>query len=216
MVSRTGPDGSPTHEVVYRTLRTRILDGVLAPGVALTLRGVADDLGVSMTPVREAVRRLVAERALELTRSGRVLVPEPDGERLEELFHARALLEPELARRALPGADQGLIQRLRAIDAEIEHHVDEGDASGYVRANNRFHAVLYAAANAPAMTALVESVWLQTAPAMRRVYGLLGTRGLVDYHEAALDALAARDAEVLAAAILADVEQGAALVNQAG
>ena len=201
----------PAHEAVYRALRRQVLDGELAPGASLTLRGVAESLGVSMTPAREAVRRLVAERALALTDSGRILVPGPDRAALGELFRARSLLEPELAVRALPRADRSLILRLRRIDAEIGARIEAGDAAGYVRANNAFHAALYAAAAAPALLALVESVWLQTSPAMRRVYGRIGTGALADYHEAALAALQAKDAASLAAAIRADVEQGAGL-----
>jgi DNA-binding GntR family transcriptional regulator len=206
---------TPAHEAVYRALRARLLDGALPPGRALTLRGVAEELGVSMTPAREAVRRLVAERALEATASGRVLVPEPGPAALDELFRARSLLEPELALRALPRADRTLIQHLRALDDEVGHHLDAGDAEGYVRANTAFHTALYIRAGAPALMALVESVWLQTSPAMRRVYGRIGTGALVDYHKAALDALATRDPGALAAAIRSDVEQGATLMREA-
>ncbi|MDT8344457.1 MAG: GntR family transcriptional regulator [Thermohalobaculum sp.] len=205
----------PAHEAVYRALRAQILDGALAPGASLTLRGVAEGLGVSMTPAREAVRRLVAERALMMTDTGRVQVPLPDAAALDELFRARSLLEPELALRALPRADKALIADLRALDDRVEDRLAAGDAGGYVRANNAFHAALYARAQAPALMALVESVWLQTSPVMRRVYGRIGTGALVDYHEAALDALAARDAAALASAIRSDVEQGAALVREA-
>ncbi len=204
----------PAHERVYRALRARILSGGMAPGDSLTLRGVAEALEVSMTPAREAVRRLVAERALEMTRSGRILVPTPGPAQLDELFRVRALLEPELAIRALPNADSRLIEALRRCDDALGRHVAAGDVAGYVRANNAFHTTLYARAGAPALMALVESVWLQTAPVMRRVYGRLGTQALTDYHEAALEALAARDAEVLAQAIRDDVGQGAALVAQ--
>ena len=62
----------PAHEQVYRTLRARVMHGAIAPGVALTLRGIAGEFGVSMTPAREAVRRLVAEGALKLSSSGRI------------------------------------------------------------------------------------------------------------------------------------------------
>jgi DNA-binding GntR family transcriptional regulator len=203
----------PAHERVYRALRGRILAGEMAPGDSVTLRGLAEDLGVSMTPAREAVRRLVAERALEMTRSGRVAVPLPDAARLDELFRARELLEPELAVRALPQVDVETISRMRAIDAEVDRCLAKGDAAGYVRANTEFHATLYARAQAPALIALVESVWLQTAPFMRRIYGRLGTAALTDYHEATLAALAAGDAGALAQAIRADVAQGAALLR---
>jgi DNA-binding GntR family transcriptional regulator len=203
----------PAHERVYRDLRARILAGAMAPGESVTLRGLAEALAVSMTPAREAVRRLVAERALEMTATGRVAVPVPDAARLAELFRARELLEPELAARALPRATRETVAAMQAIDATIDRHLAEGDAAGYVRANTAFHTTLYALAEAPALLALVESVWLQTAPAMRRVYGRLGTAALADYHEAALAALGAGDAAALAEAIRADVAQGAELLR---
>lgn len=205
----------PAHERVYRALRARILSGEMAPGDSVTLRGLAEELGVSMTPAREAVRRLVAERALSMTASGRVAIPQPGARRLEELFRARELLEPELAVRALESVNSATISRLRGIDADLGRHVAEGDAAGYVRANNCFHTTLYALADAPALMALVESVWLQTAPIMRQVYGRLGTAALADYHAAALTALTGRDPEALAYAIRQDVAQGAALLRQA-
>jgi len=64
------------HESVYRTMRERILIGGFPPGMAVTLRGLADMLGVSVMPVRDAVRRLIAERALTMQDNRRVRVPE--------------------------------------------------------------------------------------------------------------------------------------------
>jgi len=205
----------PAHERVYRALRGKILSGEMAPGDSVTLRGLAEELAVSMTPAREAVRRLVAERALSMTASGRVAIPAPNARRLQELFRARELLEPELAVRALPNTGKATISTLRRIDLAIDQFVAEGDAAGYVQANTAFHTTLYALADAPALMALVESVWLQTAPVMRRVYGRLGTASLTDYHEATLAALADRDPAALADAIRRDVTQGAALLHQA-
>jgi DNA-binding GntR family transcriptional regulator len=211
----TETDTLPAHERVYRALRGKILSGEMAPGDSVTLRGLAEDLAVSMTPAREAVRRLVAERALAMTASGRMAIPAPSARRLQELFRARELLEPELAVRALPNTGKSIISTLRRIDLAIDRYVAEGDSAGYVQANNAFHTTLYALADAPALMALVESVWLQTAPVMRRVYGRLGTASLTDYHEATLTALADRNAAALADAIRRDVTQGAALLHQA-
>ena len=193
----------PAHERVYRALRARILSGEMAPGEQVTLRGLAEELGVSMTPAREAISRLVAERALHMTASGRVAVQTPGARELEELFSARKLLEPELAVRALPNLEKSTILTLRSINVTLDDYVAKGDAAGYVQANNAFHTKLYALANAPALMALVESVWLQTAPGMRRIYGRLGTAALADYHEATLAALVNRDFAALAAAIRA-------------
>jgi len=103
----TEPTGA-AHDRVYRALRTRILHGEIHPGQALTLRGIGKEFDVSMTPAREAARRLVAEGALSLSSSGRVSTPELTNERIEELAALRALLEPELAARALPRAHMAL------------------------------------------------------------------------------------------------------------
>ncbi|MGF1503252.1 MAG: GntR family transcriptional regulator [Paracoccaceae bacterium] len=207
----------PAHERAYQALRSEILSGRMAPGQALTLRGVGEALGLSMTPAREAVRRLVAERALTLSETGRVQVADPGRAGLEELFAARGLLEPALAERAarhLAKEDRApLLDRLRAIDDALEREMRRGDAAAYVAANLRFHATLYAPARAPALMALVESVWLQTAPAMRRINARLGERLGTDFHEAALDALGSGDAAGLAEAIRADVAQGARLLE---
>jgi len=105
------------HDRVYRGLRTRIMHGEVLPGQALTLRGIGTEFGVSMTPARESVRRLVAEGALSMSNSGRVFTPELTSERIEELSALRSLIEVELASRALPRAHLALIDRLQRINA---------------------------------------------------------------------------------------------------
>ena len=88
------PDPAPAaHDRVYRGLRSRIMHGEIAPGKALTLRGIATEFEVSMTPAREALRRLSAEGALTMSNSGRVSTPELSNERIEELAALRSLLE---------------------------------------------------------------------------------------------------------------------------
>ncbi len=196
------------HDRVYRTLRTRIMHGELAPGVALTLRGIGKDFDVSMTPAREAVRRLVAEGALTLSSSGRVSTPELSNERIEELASVRALLEPELASRALPRAHIALIERLQAINATIAEVIAKKDAVGYIRANLEFHRTLYLRAQAPAMLAMAETVWLQLGPTMRKLYGRLQRTDVPQHHRLIVAALRAGDEPGLRLAVRTDVTQG--------
>jgi len=211
----TSRTGTPTHDWVYRTLRRRIMGGGLAPGEAVTLRGLAEELSVSMTPAREAVRRLVAERALEMTPTGRVAAPRMTRARFAELTQARELLEPAIALRAAPNVDKTLISKLKQLDSKLDGHIASGDAAAYVEGNAAFHSAIYERADAPALTALVESVWLQTGPFMRLVYGRLGTRRLTDHHAAALAALDRRDGPALAEAIREDVRQALTLASDA-
>ena len=196
------------HDRVYRALRTRIMHGEIAPGEALTLRGIGREFGVSMTPAREALRRLVAEGALFLSSSGRVSTHELTDDRIEELASLRALLEPELASRALPRAHFALIDRLEAINGSVAQAVARKDATGYIRTNLDFHRTLYLRAQAPAMLAMAETVWLQLGPTMRALYGRLRRTEPPQHHRLILAALRAGDEPGLRLAVRADATQG--------
>ncbi len=196
------------HDRVYRSLRARIMHGEIEPGASLTLRGIAGGHGVSMTPAREAVRRLAAEGALQLSSSGRISTPAPGNDRIEELATLRALLEPELASRALPRAHFALIDRLEAINQGVSQMVARQDASGYIRMNLEFHRMLYLRAQAPAILALTETVWLQLGPTMRALYARLRRADPPHYHRLILAALKAGDEPGLRLAIRTDVTQG--------
>jgi DNA-binding GntR family transcriptional regulator len=201
------------HERVYRALRTRIMHGEIGPGEALTLRGIGKVYEVSMTPAREAVRRLVAEGALSLSSSGRVSTPALSNERIEELATLRALLEPELASRALPRAHFALIERLEAINQGVNQVIARHDATGYLRLNLEFHRTLYLRAQAPAMLAMTETVWLQLGPTMRALYGRLNRTEPPYHHKLILAALKAGDEPGLRLAVRTDATQGLRLLK---
>lgn len=200
------------HDHVYRTLRTRIMYGDIPPGQALTLRGIGRDFGVSMTPAREAVRRLVAEGALFLSSSGRVSTPELSNERIEELAVLRSLLEVELASRALPRAHIALIDRLQTINASVGEAVLNRDGLAYIRTNLEFHRTLYLRAQAPAILAMAETVWLQLGPTMRALYGRLRRTEPPHFHKLIIAALKAGDEPGLRLAVRSDVTQGLKLL----
>lgn len=200
------------HDRVYRTLRTRIMVGQMAPGQALTLRGIAGEFDVSMTPAREAVRRLVAEGALTLSGSGRVSTPALSTERIEELAAIRALLEPELSSRALPKVHFALIERLETINAALAEAAERQDATGYIRYNLEFHRTLYLRSQSPAMLALLETVWLQLGPTMCTLYGRLGRTGVPRGHRLIIEALRAGDEPGLRLAVRTDVTQGLRMI----
>jgi DNA-binding GntR family transcriptional regulator len=206
-IQSTEPTG-PTHERVFRALRTQIMHGEIIPGQALTIRGIADEFSVSMTPAREAVRRLTAEGALSMSKTGRVTAPLLSTERIEELASIRALLEPELASRAQPRAHLALIERLQKINTVAEQAIVKNDSVGYIRANLEFHRTLYLRAQAPAMLAMVETAWLQMGPTMSALYARLQRPNAAGNHRTAIAALRAGDEPGLKLAIRADVTQG--------
>lgn len=209
----TPPESNtPSHDRLYRTMRARIMHGELAPGTALTLRGLGREFGVSMTPAREAIRRLAAEGALTLSSSGRVSTPELTSERIEELASLRGLLEPELASRALPRAHIALIDRLQVINTTIAEAIAKQDPVAYLRTNLDFHRTLYLRAQAPAILAMTETVWLQLGPTMCALYGRLRRTEPPQNHRLIIAALRAGDEPSLRLAMRTDVTQGLKLL----
>lgn len=208
LTARPAEASTNAHDRVYRHLRSRIMHGDVPPGQALTLRGLGKEYGVSMTPARESVRRLAAEGALTISTSGRISTPELSNERIEELAALRALIEVELASRALPRAHFALIDRMQSINGTIAEAVSRGDAVGYIRTNLEFHRTLYLRAQAPAMLAMAETVWLQLGPTMRALYGRLRRTEPPQFHRLIIAALKAGDEPGLRLAVRSDVTQG--------
>ncbi|WP_298677576.1 GntR family transcriptional regulator [uncultured Lentibacter sp.] len=205
----------PAHEKVYRALRDLLLFGELAPGQAVTIQGICDMLGAGMTPVREAIRRLTAEGALEFMGNRRVVVPVLTVSHVNELIFARQAIEPQLVVRATERATDSTIEELTQIDSALDAAIARGDVRSYLEQNYRFHARLYSMAEAPILSALADGLWLRFGPSLRVVCGRVGTENLPDQHHEALSAMRAGDAQAAAKAMREDVIQGMEQVRRA-
>jgi DNA-binding GntR family transcriptional regulator len=203
-------DSTAVHDQVYDAIRQALITGRIAPGKGVSLRSLAGELGVSPMPVRDAVRRLVAERALAINPANkRLSVPSLTADRLEQLSLARLWVEPELAARAATNADASLIRQLQAIDADVDEALRLGDVDRYMTANHAFHFALYERAGADILLSMAGGLWLQVGPFMRVVFGRVGADGLVaDRHAEAIDALRAGDADGARRAVAADLSEG--------
>lgn len=202
------PANRPAHQHVYEKLRRRILFGDLAPGQAVTIQGLVEDLEAGMTPVREAIRRLISDGALSMMGNRRVIVPTLTESCIEQLDFMRQSLEPELARRAVTHIDQAGFEALKHQDDALNAAIALGDIPGYLTHNYSFHATLYRLAEAPILAATVDRLWLRFAPSLRVVCGRFGTLNLPDKHADLLQALQQRDPEAAARAMAEDVHQG--------
>lgn len=201
-------NGETVQQWAFRRLRRTVMSGRFPPGRAVTIRGLAEALGTSPTPVREALRRLVAERALVLLDNRRVRVPEMTAQRFEELVAVRTLLETEAAARALPGADAAFLDRLASLNRASDQAVADGDVEAMIETNLAFHAALYGSPSDNVLLPLIESVWLQIGPFMRMALADLDRHYPVDRHAEALSALEAGDEQALRRAIEADIRDG--------
>tara|TARA_R100001039_G_scaffold39025_2_gene43221 strand:- start:2223 stop:2942 length:720 start_codon:yes stop_codon:yes gene_type:complete len=198
----------PAHEVIYRQLRDLVLFGDLAPGQAVTIQGLSERLVAGMTPVREAIRRLIAEGALEFQGNRRVSVPLLTADNISELIYARQWLDPYLTLRATERASLEDLDWLADLDDELDRAILRGDLRVYLELNYRFHKRLYEIAQAPILADVADGLWLRFGPSLRVVCGRMGTQNLPDKHKDMLAAMHARDAEAAARAIREDVIQG--------
>lgn len=209
------------HEEVYLRLKRAIIDGQLEPGRALSVRTLAAQFSVSAMPAREAIRRLVALGALEMTPTRRIMIARLTPSKVDQLTDARVPLEARLATRALeqtsdaPRRRDALVARLSRIDARLDLAIERGDAAAYSKANSEFHFTLYEAAQAPVLMSVVEGLWLQVGPFMRVVVARLGAESMVDQHKEAIEALAAGDARKLEKAMRLDILEGMARIGEA-
>lgn len=148
-------------EIVTDAIREAILRGQFRPGDKLDQQELADNLGVSRSPVREALRTLVAEDlAIHYPHRGTV-VRERTIDELKELLFVRKLLEGAAAKRAAPHIDD---QRLRQLEAIIDEAENSTDLERVLTLNNMFHITMYAAVEQPQMISMIQSLRNQIAP----------------------------------------------------
>ncbi|WP_247220785.1 GntR family transcriptional regulator [Shinella oryzae] len=209
LVSERREESESAKQWVYRVLRHSIMTGGFEPGEPVTINGLADMLGVSAMPVREALHRLVSEGALELLDNRRVRVPDLDSAGFDEVLEARTALETRAAERAMPFIDPPALARMRAFDRQADEALAAGDFRRLVEANFAFHRALYEARPGTVILPLIESLWLRLGPFMRRAGENLSQTYQVDRHAEALLAITRQDAEALKAAITADIRDGA-------
>jgi DNA-binding GntR family transcriptional regulator len=184
------------------TLREDILRGTLPAGARLGEVELADRLGVSRTPVREALSRLAAEGLVELVPNRGARVASWTVDELEGVFALRSLLEPQLTALAVPHASAADLDALEELAAEMLDLGDR-DLDGLVPLNRTFHGRLVELAAAPALaTALAGAV-----------HSPLVARNFHAYDSASLHRSLAHHAEIVAALRAGDPEWARAVMT---
>lgn len=200
--------GATTQEYVYERLRNAIMLGAIEPGTSLTMRGLAERLNLSPTPVREAVRRLSSEHAIQIKDNRRMTVPLMTSDRFEELVALRIAVEVHTARRALPFLSDIIIEKLTELDDRMDERILVRDHDQLTLLNQAFHRTLYTVNPAQASMPMIESIWLQLGPFQRQVLTRLTEYYEIDRHKEILTALTTRDATALEDAITNDIRDG--------
>jgi len=189
---------------VYRELKNSIMEGRFKPGAVLTLRTVSDALGTSMMPVRDAMRRLVSERALEVRPTRKIALPMLTVEQFLELRRIRMLLEGEAAALA---AERISPRRLAACKALLRKFdaLDLDNPREFWTINHQLHFAIYEAAESPQLLSIIEMLWLQIGPLLTRIAVTRAVKDAADPHALLIDALERRDGAAARAALERDL-----------
>lgn len=175
-------------------LRERIRTGELPPGTRLRQEVLAEELGVSRTPLREALRLLAADGLIELEPNRGAVVTALSREAQVQFWEARVALEPAAARLGAERRDAGALADMAA--AIREQRTDAAD--GGFAANRAFHLALVRSAGNPHLDRFAETLWVQSVGTV--IYAAQtpdrdAAGGYAAAHQAILDAITAGDAE---------------------
>lgn len=217
--SGPGPDiRALDHEnlggTVYLTLCDAIVKGQFQPNDRLRIRTLAERLGTSVTPVRDAVLRLVQDRALVMRSSRDIRVPILSSAEYLEIRTIRMNLEGLAAETAAATVDADGIAALKRITVRNEQALAEGDAALATELNQVFHFQLTDIAGMPVLKSVLQRLWLQMGPLIGEMYRTAGDEVMV-HHRVLIQALSERDGKAAAAAIRTDIlEAGAPILER--
>ena len=191
--------------------------GTFAPGEKVSLRSLAQQVGTSLTPVRGAVNRLIAEGAFEVLPNRWVVIPPMTEEKFEEITYWRVQLETEAVRRAVAKTDARLLRKIEKINSDIVHAAEKkGDHTELLAYNYDFHFAIYGASESHVLLPMIESLWLQAGPFT--CYSLSSPQELWNaaFHDAVIEALREGDAKAAATAIKNDILNTADFLKKKG
>lgn len=202
-------------DTAYRRLREAIIGGEFAPGTPLRHSELTEAFGVSLIPIREAIRKLEVERLVDSVPNKGARVASISLDDVRDVYATRIVLEAEALRRAWPNLDREAIEEVRRIRREMVDRVRRDDPRFY-ELHRRVHFSLYEPSRSPWLLHLIEILWSHTER-YRRLAARLKTfvdEGR-DLHGVVIDAIADGDLESATEALRRDLERTANLILEA-
>lgn len=209
---KLAPRAETLGATVLGQIKELLLTGQAQPGDFMSLRSMAEAMGVSMMPVREAVYQLVADQALEVAPNRSVRVPVMTADQFSEITRIRLHVEGYAVEEATKHVTPALVRSLRELNEELSLRMGEGGDSlaEVIRLNKALHFQVYEAAHMPMLLKIIEPLWLRIGPILNydlRV-GSERTRDqvAVGHHTDLIDALQAGDAVGAREALWHDIQ----------
>jgi DNA-binding GntR family transcriptional regulator len=189
---------------IYRRLSDSLVQGVLTPEERLKIRDIAARMGTSVTPVRDAVLRLVQERALYLRSPRDIRVRSVGTEEYMEIRGIRIELEGQAAAAAAERATESDIRRLDRLVRENARALRAADRALATELNQKFHFEIIRIADRRVTADILRRLWLSLGPWLTKNYAM-GSPTMIEFHVAAVDAIRMRDAVAARAALRNDI-----------
>lgn len=202
--TRTGKPETLSQQA-YERIGTALMTGRFRPGEKLTLRGLSKALEMSSTPIRDAIRQLSAENALDFEPNRHIRVPLLGGDQLRELRDIRIALEGMAVERAAACVDDAAIAELKRLDLLIVESRDLGNVALTVERIQALHFFIYRIPRMGHLLGLIEGLWLRTAPYVSLLFPTYSQRERGSMRGLLIDALAARDGQSARRFLEADV-----------
>lgn len=207
-MSKLGPvDYENLSNTVYATLCDALIQGRFQPGDRLKIRELAEQLGTSVTPIRDTILRLANDEAIIFRSPRDIRIPVMSLARYREIRSIRLKLEGLAAETAAQVATKADIEALEKIVRENEVAIGDGNRLKGTELNQAFHFMLPQIAQMPVLVGILRKLWLQMGPLIADTY-LQGGRSMIDYHYPVIDALKRHHSADAAMAVADDILLG--------
>ncbi|GLX15262.1 GntR family transcriptional regulator [Pseudomonas straminea] len=198
---------------VYALLREALITGRFQPDDRLRIRDLAEQLGTSVTPVRDAILQLAKEKALILKTPRDIRVPVLSQAQYAEIRNIRLALEGLAAETAAAKVSAEQLQMLERNIRDNLKAVHDGDLIAALKLNQAFHFALAEIADMPLLRDVLDSLWMRTGPLIALAYGDFNERMAIEHHWEVFHALQKGDGEAARQAICTDILDGNQLMT---
>lgn len=205
-----GRERQTLNDRAYGKLRQELISGHFRPGQILVIRKLAEAFGISTTPIREALQRLVAERILVVEQTRSIAVPLLSADPFRELVRIRCTVEGLAGKMAAERIDGQQIELIRAMLPGMDDAIAAGDGHRYLTLNEAFHFAIYSRAEAPILLEMIRDLWGRVGPYMTY---LIETDSFLkqanDQHRRVVEALEMRRGPAVQKQIVNDIKTAA-------
>ncbi|RWF41098.1 MAG: GntR family transcriptional regulator [Mesorhizobium sp.] len=199
----------------YGALKQELISGGFSPGQTLVIRKLAETFGISTTPIREALQRLVAERLLEMQNNRSIIVPLLSEPAFAELTRIRIAVEGLAGEMAATRMSESALADIQVALAGMQRAIEAQDARTYLSLNEAFHFAIYEHAGAPILLNMIRDLWGRVGPYLKLL--MRADRYIPqsnDAHHRIVAALEQRNGPAVRVSLEQDITAAAAVLSE--